>query len=186
MPLAEHDMYNLPINPAYASFNSRAPRGARLERNIYRKRNNWFQFTCPSRSTTAFPSNAVAAQRFQFTCPSRSTTRSLTHGAGSLSGFQFTCPSRSTTPDRTCSQIPDAVSIHVPLAEHDAASGSLSTTGAGFNSRAPRGARPDFGMAVARMSEFQFTCPSRSTTRSASAASASSQVSIHVPLAEHD
>ena len=33
------------------------------------------------------------------------------------------------------------VSIHVPLAEHD---GSLSTTGAGaycFNSRAPRGAR---------------------------------------------
>ena len=56
------------------------------------------------------------------------------------------------------------VSIHVPLAEHD---GSLSTTGAGaycFNSRAPRGAR----LAIDFINGNDYV------------------VSIHVPLAEHD
>ena len=34
--------------------------------------------------------------------------------------------------------------------------------------------------------EFQFTCPSRSTTASPSLTNSSDPVSIHVPLAEHD
>ena len=34
------------------------------------------------------------------------------------------------------------VSIHVPLAEHDAPNADSTRSEAGFNSRAPRGARP--------------------------------------------
>ena len=56
------------------------------------------------------------------------------------------------------------VSIHVPLAEHDV---TLSA-----------GAR--------KITSFQFTCPSRSTTRRGHNLMGSLRVSIHVPLAEHD
>ena len=35
-------------------------------------------------------------------------------------------------------------------------------------------------------STFQFTCPSRSTTQGRTDPDPQSQVSIHVPLAEHD
>ena len=55
--------------------------------------------------------------------------------------FQFTCPSRSTTyvlPFRLSTLV---VSIHVPLAEHDASIAASTDTAASFNSRAPRGAR---------------------------------------------
>ena len=78
------------------------------------------------------------------------------------------------------------VSIHVPLAEHDSV-GILSLLPLqGFNSRAPRGARQENpGQSYAEYS-FQFTCPSRSTTDDDAAAGASIEVSIHVPLAEHD
>ena len=79
------------------------------------------------------------------------------------------------------------VSIHVPLAEHDCFGRAMSDEKSSFNSRAPRGARPEeetakvgvklsfnsraprgarplsaMSSAFARM--FQFTCPSRSTT----------------------
>ena len=56
------------------------------------------------------------------------------------------------------------VSIHVPLAEHDAKPRPTFTGSSGFNSRAPRGARP---------LPPETLCPSHT-------------VSIHVPLAEHD
>ena len=56
------------------------------------------------------------------------------------------------------------VSIHVPLAEHDGISPS------GFNATG----------------EFQFTCPSRSTTQPRQHQHPPTKVSIHVPLAEHD
>ena len=78
------------------------------------------------------------------------------------------------------------VSIHVPLAEHDRFQMPSRSLRGRFNSRAPRGARH-----IARRSgrigvQFQFTCPSRSTTVSSASASLSCSVSIHVPLAEHD
>jgi len=56
------------------------------------------------------------------------------------------------------------VSIHVPLAEHDATTSIRGADMSSFNSRAPRGARPING------------------TQKADAFI----VSIHVPLAEHD
>jgi len=124
------------------------------------------------------------------------------------SSFQFTCPSRSTT----WSSVPPEeflrVSIHVPLAEHDSYSGSMSRclrgsihvplaehdqfTGAGkqnylgFNSRAPRGARLYFLPHQDNTDKFQFTCPSRSTTSLIAVTNTGTIVSIHVPLAEHD
>ena len=58
----------------------------------------------------------------------------------------------------------DAVSIHVPLAEHDRQGSSLAS--------------PKL--------TFQFTCPSRSTTGPLQRVQVLVYVSIHVPLAEHD
>ena len=55
------------------------------------------------------------------------------------------------------------VSIHVPLAEHDTSAACKK-----------------------RVKEFQFTCPSRSTTGLCGSDRQVAQVSIHVPLAEHD
>ena len=78
--------------------------------------------------------------------------------------FQFTCPSRSTTPTRRYYQANMAVSIHVPLAEHDYCSRSHHSS---------------------KMT-FQFTCPSRSTTGANMDPVPINYVSIHVPLAEHD
>ena len=57
-----------------------------------------------------------------------------------------------------------AVSIHVPLAEHDPGRNIPTAEYPRFNSRAPRGAR--------RQAQERLTCTFR--------------VSIHVPLAEHD
>ena len=57
-----------------------------------------------------------------------------------------------------------AVSIHVPLAEHDIL--------------------PPY--VAVYMWRFQFTCPSRSTTPLRDNFIAPRYVSIHVPLAEHD
>ena len=61
-------------------------------------------------------------------------------------------------------RVAQLVSIHVPLAEHD-----LTIT-------TPRSAPTG----------FQFTCPSRSTTRVHNEIPREHVVSIHVPLAEHD
>ena len=168
--------------------------------------------------------------RFQFTCPSRSTTPGE-HKCNCRVVFQFTCPSRSTTPffcvpsglylvsihvplaehDSAINSLNDAldVSIHVPLAEHDACRQARRQAQRRFNSRAPRGARPEQDCHRAGDEEFQFTCPSRSTTRSflcpdslsflfqftcpsrstttlTRSLCADGGVSIHVPLAEHD
>ena len=100
------------------------------------------------------------------------------------------------------------VSIHVPLAEHDTSPRYLQRHHVRFNSRAPRGARrfgvlltedyPRFNSRAPRGARqihtrrpvlgrrFQFTCPSRSTTKSLLHLGILSVVSIHVPLAEHD
>ena len=277
VPLAEHDAINIVIAINTNSFNSRAPRGARLHQRLVMMQDNavsihvplaehdingllifvrawWFQFTCPSRSTThpfdavlpstlvsihvplaehdlcaavvplaragfnsraprgarrGSPKNPDCSPAFQFTCPSRSTTYyykpeeierivsihvplaehdgevwslyPAVHGVSihvplaehdgrrQLSGtgphvFQFTCPSRSTTFEAFKLMMSGKVSIHVPLAEHDLPPAGVPRAGEGFNSRAPRGARLSRGGNLRRMGEFQFTCPSRSTT----------------------
>ena len=78
-------------------FNSRAPRGARLSQWAISSKHGWFQFTCPSRSTTN-EDRWISRDDFQ---------------------FQFTCPSRSTTSNPRLLNSASVVSIHVPLAEHD-------------------------------------------------------------------
>ena len=100
--------------------------------------------------------------------------------------FQFTCPSRSTTYGMCVTDICKDVSIHVPLAEHDATTSIRGADMSSFNSRAPRGARHDDCRHSRSIRKFQFTCPSRSTTPISKALYAGRLVSIHVPLAEHD
>ena len=73
--------------------------------------------------------------------------------------FQFTCPSRSTTGIIAHSQTRNGVSIHVPLAEHDEAILNLSETSTGFNSRAPRGARPSRGQRLTADTGFNSRAP---------------------------
>ena len=63
------------------------------------------------------------------------------------------------------------VSIHVPLAEHDRPDPGGVCFSESFNSRAPRGARRDVCTVSWPFNEFQFTCPSRSTTNSSCLAS---------------
>ena len=99
-------------------FNSRAPRGARL--NLLTD----YLDTC----------------EFQFTCPSRSTTRR----ACEIDGVRYVsihvplAEHDSALPDARQSH---AVSIHVPLAEHDCYTVNPLIRPPSFNSRAPRGAR---------------------------------------------
>ena len=89
--------------------------------------------------------------------------------------FQFTCPSRSTTDGRSNDRVMHSVSIHVPLAEHDSV--SIHVPLAEHDQAFPSNAG-----AV----QFQFTCPSRSTTLNPDVCAGGADVSIHVPLAEHD
>ena len=122
--------------------------------------------------------------------------------------FQFTCPLRSTTLWSVALAYDRHVSIHVPLAEHDSVDGDEHHQRLRFNSRAPRGARLQMSASLMPCFTFQFTCPSRSTTRRGSASPRGQtfqftcpsrstthdairmyhgfSVSIHVPLAEHD
>ena len=144
--------------------------------------------------------------------------------------FQFTCPSRSTTLDGRLIDnllivsihvplaehdiaparqvLPVPVSIHVPLAEHDASVGCSSRTTPRFNSRAPRGARPDKLDIVYYTASFNSRAPRGARPRplnreiiphgfnsraprgarrpTEKQTHNSDVVSIHVPLAEHD
>ena len=76
VPLAEHDKHAELVEAYSSGFNSRAPRGARLDRYVSEASDFLFQFTCPSRSTTYLLNSLASLPSFQFTCPSRSTTLS--------------------------------------------------------------------------------------------------------------
>ena len=105
-----------------------------------------------------------AASTFQFTCPSRSTT-----GCSRLlyASLMVSIHVPLAEHDLTAAEIIEVVkvSIHVPLAEHDRWRRLPSAYSWSFNSRAPRGARLAFPYHMQLMIGFQFTCPSRSTTR---------------------
>ena len=141
VPLAEHDRIDHRSYAEQGSFNSRAPRGAR----------------------PLLRANPRTAAAFQFTCPSRSTTT-----AGSrrccTGGFQFTCPSRSTTSVRVIRGKLLPVSIHVPLAEHDAPPAGAGFGIVKFQFTCPSRSTTPSHTSLAELYAFQFTCPSRSTT----------------------
>ena len=122
-----------------------------------------------------FNSRAPRGARLQEQCPA-------CHAAQ----FQFTCPSRSTTQVRQDLPVPKKVSIHVPLAEHDAPSGRSPRCGRRFQFTCPSRSTTTARQLSTPPLRFQFTCPSRSTTVEAVSRERLPDVSIHVPLAEHD
>ena len=81
-----------------------------------------------------------------------------------LASFNSRAP-RGARPDEETAPAQASVSIHVPLAEHDVCSAVQAFNTGCFNSRAPRGARRVYCRFNRYGSEFQFTCPSRSTTQ---------------------
>ena len=141
VPLAEHDVAVIEKSPPGTCFNSRAPRGARPPTGSWLPRSWKFQFTCPSRSTTAVKRPAGHEAFVSIHVP--------------LAEHDGVKPQKAAA---------RAVSIHVPLAEHDAPVVVITPVVKGFNSRAPRGARPQQRQQAQRPEGFQFTCPSRSTT----------------------
>ena len=78
------------------------------------------------------------------------------------------------------------VSIHVPLAEHDWPLLCSSSCCPQFQFTCPSRSTTSKMIVLTSGYEFQFTCPSRSTTRTLSPYWKFFPVSIHVPLAEHD
>ena len=164
VPLAEHDTpFQRPLWPP-PRFNSRAPRGAR---HLY---------LVPQPEKAGFNSRAPRGARL------------VASGiSAEIFSFQFTCPSRSTTYRNGKPVCTWAVSIHVPLAEHDNAVAFRACSLMSFNSRAPRGARRSARNGCAPGGRFNSRAPRgarhdeyrRSQQRI-------DLVSIHVPLAEHD
>ena len=118
MPLAEHDWLLTVTSLRFTSFNSRAPRGARLDTLEVVREILKFQFTCPSRSTTWIAAIKERAEVVSIHVPLAEHDTAAADIAARMA-FQFTCPSRSTTFYPDLLKICNAVSIHVPLAEHD-------------------------------------------------------------------
>ena len=79
-----------------------------------------------------------------------------------------------------------SVSIHVPLAEHDYYFVRCITHSAGFNSRAPRGARLSAGDNATKASAVSIHVPLAEHDLLKLLKLLRVRVSIHVPLAEHD
>ena len=190
MPLAGHDAGGLLSAPIVeGNFNPRAPCGARPEAKCYGKVCTSFQSTCPLRGTTgAFPwerhpqtgisihmplaghdnisaTFTAAAAGFQSTCPLRGTTGGAIWRSRRRWRFQSTCPLRGTTMQNKSRCRRFDISIHVPLAGHDAGQNVPLTETA---------------------VTFQSTCPLRGTTLLSCAINRARQISIHVPLAGHD
>ena len=167
VPLAGHDSGSWSCYPRRNYFNPRAPCGARRSGGC----SGTCGSSCISIHVPlaghdpAGPARAAARQIFQSTCPLRGTTYALFHiifvtshfnprapcGARPLtralksfiSPFQSTCPLRGTTSGRGQQHEEQPISIHVPLAGHDARADFGCGLGVDhFNPRAPCGARP--------------------------------------------
>ena len=78
-----------------------------------------FQSTCPLRGTTPLLNSNETEAVFQSTCPLRGTTPHPRRPCRRC-GFQSTCPLRGTTVGQINRLAQQAISIHVPLAGHDA------------------------------------------------------------------
>ena len=106
-------------SPAAYSFNPRAPRGARLFVRRAQLSSDWFQSTRPARGATG-----------------------IKIGGDVGSGFQSTRPARGATPDDDRDSFKVDVSIHAPRAGRDSRHIPHQRGWQRFNPRAPRGARP--------------------------------------------
>ena len=209
VPLAEHDPGTLLTPANHDCFNSRAPRGARQGHAAVFALRIGFNSRAPRGARRAdarvladsrgFNSRAPrGARRHLYLVPqpekagfnSRAPRGARLVASGisaEIFSFQFTCPSRSTTYRNGKPVCTWAVSIHVPLAEHDNAVAFRACSLMSFNSRAPRGARRSARNGCAPGGRFNSRAPRgarhdeyrRSQQRI-------DLVSIHVPLAEHD
>ena len=139
----------------------------------------------PSRGATSPNTPPRRSTAFQFTPPLWGATSSFDSILRRIQ-FQFTCPSRSTTAFGDWLRAHWGVSIHVPLAEHDALPGTVDEAEP-VSIHVPL-AEHDVheSWPACQAAQFQFTCPSRSTTLCTYSGRRRTAVSIHVPLAEHD
>ena len=122
VPLAGHDRADCGCGLGVDHFNPRAPCGARRQKNTVYLTTGGFQSTCPLRGTT--PWRSLPGRRrtiFQSTCPLRGTTVEPDPRSGERIIFQSTCPLRGTTMSESHTRSANQISIHVPLAGHDAA-----------------------------------------------------------------
>ena len=143
VPLAEHDVSMDDDSLVVQSFNSRAPRGARQDAGRHSGSDNRFNSRAPRGARRGVIYNIKLPGSFNSRAP---------RGARPVKNGIFMWLSM--------------VSIHVPLAEHDGVRLPLAPACYRFNSRAPRGARLRVRDYTDRLAQFQFTCPSRSTTPS--------------------
>ncbi len=230
-PRAGRDVVVLPTISITSSFNPRAPRGARPAEERSAHARLMFQSTRPARGATVAVrcqggeyGVSIHAPRAGRDSKSKAQTR---HN----SVFQSTRPARGATLDAAVhQQIPHVsihapragrddvavdrrlklvVSIHAPRAGRDIRSRASAARCAGFNPRAPRGARrtgvernvirlevsihaPRAGRDMASWSDkptsswFQSTRPARGATGTAADGAQHAYVSIHAPRAGRD
>ena len=146
-------------------FNPRTPCGVRLIVSKVDTGGEPFQSTYPVRGATAGHSRRWKPCRFQSTYPVRGATRN------------------------TCNRLQGVrISIHVPRAGCDYASGDRSlTVKQTFQSTYPvRGATTIFTLPLVRSRRFQSTYPVRGATGFPAHAKTTSGISIHVPRAGCD
>ena len=164
VPHAGHDVIAELIGDTVDHFNSRAPCGARLIKEITQHILNGFQLTCPMRGTTNKFYNNIATVNISTHVPHAGHDCSYRRPSAFHFSFQLTCPMRGTTWSIEYRRGRSPISTHVPHAGHDCLDGRVLRKVRDFNSRAPCGARPSF---------FVFV-------------SAETKISTHVPHAGHD
>ena len=208
MPLAEHDKISASPASSSAMFQFTCPSRSTTHSPGCPSGFHEFQFTCPSRSTTenlvrracddlvsihvplaehdCSALMRVSGNRCFNSRAPRGARRYNLYARGQNISFNSRAPRGARLYSCESKKMAVQVSIHVPLAEHDLTQSSVLPLTLSFNSRAPRGARRTSTGTTSTSSGFQFTCPSRSTTRYRNSLTRTGRVSIHVPLAEHD
>ena len=186
VPLAEHDTLSRSSASLSASFNSRAPRGARHQPAVRVSLGREVSIHVPLAEHDIRTDIERATDKVSIHVPLAEHDRSSwLHWTALHVSIHVPLaehdPSAPATVLQSLSFNPRAprgarhhaqhvrcqcqvVSIHVPLAEHDLLPREIVSHSLCFNSRAPRGARHIVAPAGVFLLKFQFTCPSRSTT----------------------
>ena len=141
VPHAGHDVIAELIGDTVDHFNSRAPCGARLIKEITQHILNGFQLTCPMRGTTNKFYNNIATVNISTHVPHAGHDCSYRRPSAFHFSFQLTCPMRGTTWSIEYRRGRSPISTHVPHAGHDCLDGRVLRKVRDFNSRAPCGAR---------------------------------------------
>ena len=158
MPLAEHDRRDGCRRTADHRFNSRAPRGARHAQSESQSRPAWFQFTCPSRSTTDTVHRYAHSPEVSIHVPlAEHDDKAHPHAHVLIVSIHVPLAEHDSISQIFLSC--GVVSIHVPLAEHDMLTLTAHCTCSGFNSRAPRGARRTSNITGQTLTSFNSRAP---------------------------